>query len=248
MSALEVLRDHLMALPAEAVKLPAMPVASLHQEADNLLTWLGQGAFAKLAAVGVPAGALDDARAALEASREAQAAWLVAWGGRKGVDRKEAEAAGDALRGDLVAACRWNLRADADAQASLSRIVEGEGLADLVQDLYDLAALITAKADAFAPDATFDPGERAAAARASAEAISAGLATAFSEGEKAAAKDLRDRATSWLSSQLSALRAAGTYRFRGTDDVRRFQSQYRRRSRTRAAGGDPLEMDAPVDA
>ena len=246
MSALDDLRPTLMKLDDPVV--PSLPIAVLHQEADNLLTWLGQGGIDKLTAVGVGQGALDKARQALAASREAQAAWIVVWGGRKTEDRKDAEARGAELRGYLMAACRWSLRGNVDAQATLDRIAEGSGLADLVQDLHDLAALIDAHADGFADDSTFDPAEQATAARESAAEIAGGLATAFADGDKSAARDLRDRAAAYLNDLMGDLRSAGAYVYRDSADLQRFRSTHRRRYRLRAtAKAEQPLLNIPED-
>lgn len=232
MSVLEALRPTLMQLDDPVA--PSLPIAVLHQEADNLLTWLAQGSIDKLIAVGVKPSMLDDARTALAASREAQAGWMVVWGGRKSAARKDAEAAGAELRGHLMAACRWSLRDSADAQATLDRIAEGSGLPDLVQDLHDLAALIDANTAAFASDSTFDPAEQATAARASAAEIAGGMAAALAQGDKGVARDLRDRAAAHLNELMGTVRAAGTYVYRGSDELHRFRSAHRRRYRRRA--------------
>lgn len=231
MSALNDLRPTLLALTDYSA--PSIPVATLHQEADNLLTWLRQGGFAKLQAVGVAAEALPAAQRALNASREAQAAWTVVRGGNKSEARKDAEARGAELRSFLMAASRWNLRNDTDAQATLDRIAEGSGLADLVQDLYDLAALIESRAAAFANDSTFDPAAQIADAKDHAAEIAGGIAAAQASGDKQAARELRDRAAAWLNDRVGELREAGTYAYRGTDDIKRFRSAYRRRRRLR---------------
>lgn len=181
----------------------------------------------------MPIEALETAQQALTASREAQTAWMLIWGGRKSDERKDAEARGAELRSYLVAASRWNLRQQPGAQATLDRIMEGSGLADLVQDLHDLAALIEANADAYQADATFDPVVQAANAKELAIAIAGGLATAFADGDKQAAKDLRDRAAAYLTQQLAELRAAGTYAYRGDEALKRFHSRYRRQVRRR---------------
>lgn len=241
MSALDTLRPALMQLDDPVA--PSLPMAVLHQEADNLLTWLSQGGFAKLAAIGMPADALETAQQALLASREAQTAWMLIWGGRKSDERKDAEARGAELRSHLVAASRWNLRHQPGAQATLDRIMEGSGLADLVQDLHDLAALIEANADAYQADATFDPVVQAANAKELAIAIAGGLATAFADGDKQAAKDLRDRAAAYLTHQLAELRAAGTYAYRGDEALKYFHSRYRRQVRRRM---QPKPDDEPV--
>lgn len=73
--------------------------------------------------------------------------------------------AAEGLRTSLTAACTWSVRDDASARAALAAIAEGDGVADLCQDLSDLAELVESKAAMFSADATFDPIAAAEAAR-----------------------------------------------------------------------------------
>lgn len=83
---------------------------------------------------------LDNLPALLAGLKAAEAAWgnsrFASKAGRNKVAaRKEAEA----LRSDLLASADFLFRNDAAASAELARIRDGEGVADLVADLTDLA-------------------------------------------------------------------------------------------------------------
>jgi predicted nucleic acid-binding protein len=140
-----------------------------------------------------------------------------------------------ALRGDIMAACRWNLRADRVAQGALDRIAEGEGLQDLISDHNALAALIQSHAAAFAADTTFDPDARAESCRqaaANVEALTSGNAT---EQDKRDTADARDRAWTHFKSLHKSLRDAAEYALRADPDtLSRFTSAYRRKLNRKA--------------
>ena len=232
MSALDDLRPALLAITR--VRMPSLPVAVLHDESAAVLTWLAQGAMDALIAVGLPLDALTDAQHALSASREAQAAWRAL---RRGASRA-AHPVGDAraLRADLAAAIRWNLRADRSALATLRALIRGESQAEMVASLDGLARLLEQHAARFDADATTDPMARAAEARAAAAALAQHVSAVSADDRKRAARDLRDRAVCHLDRQMARLRAAGEFAFRERpEDLQRLRSPYRRRLRLRHA-------------
>lgn len=245
---LAALEPELRAIPAADVRRPDMPVAVYHQEAHDLFQWIADGdAGARLTAIGLPPSLLESAPRYLAASRDAEARWSAVRSPRKPEEQRALETRGAQLRSDLVAAIRWNLRDDRVAMGALDRIVEGEGVADLVQDLHDLAQVVTVHAKGFAGDTTFDPAARAEEARTVSTTIRGGLSEYRSDTAMADAQDLRNRAWTALDDALTEIRAAGQYAFRGTNDAQRFSSAYERRQR-RAQRRKAAAALAPTEA
>jgi hypothetical protein len=234
---LESLRPTLLAIPAEDVDAPNLPMAVALQEAHDLHTLASDAAVrTKLLAVGIRAEDVDALHTAVVAARQAQSAWVVVRDRSKSDAQKQREAAGYALRADLLAACRWNLRADRVARATVQAIAEGEGVADLIQDLVDLAALVERHPGAFGGDTTFDAATQVSAARDRAAELEAGTSAERLETTQREAKDLRDRAYTYLDDRVALLREAGRYAYRDDEATwRRFTSEYRRRHRRRGA-------------
>lgn len=248
--ALDRLKDTLLATPAEAVRKPDIPVAIHHQEAHDLLAFVSTPAVTeKLTAVGLSPDILAAVPDALAASQEAEALWSAAYAPRKPEEQAALEERGRRLRSDVAAAFRWNLRGDREAQGSIDRVLEGTGVADLIQDLIDLAVLTENHAGAFSSDKTFDPSASASAARELAAQIRRGVTDYRINPELSRTVDLRDRAWTHLDDLVDAIREAGRYAFRGSDDVRRFGSAYERRRRLaskRKAGAALPEAETPT--
>jgi hypothetical protein len=131
------------------------------------------------------------------------------------------------LRRDMIADGRYALRDDADAQATLDHVQEGEGLDDLVQDLRDMAAFHT-QHKAVLSKIGVKAEARAKAARALAEALGETLAgRRTGDVEEKTALDLRNRASTSLVGAMREIRAAGIYALRKDPDlVGRFRGTY----------------------
>ncbi len=131
---------------------PSLPVRVVLLEAERLHKAAAPYAAQLKKLPGFVADHLRDLPALIELLSEAEKAWGRARFAKsqssRGALRKEAEA----LRSSLMNAGRYLLRRDAAAQIELARIAEGEGLADLVQDLDDLADFVEARAATFALD------------------------------------------------------------------------------------------------
>jgi hypothetical protein len=247
---LEALKATLMALAAEDVDEPRLPMATALQEANDLWTCASDPKVsAALGDVGIERDALARLRQAIDAAREAQSQWAVVRDGSKSEAQREREKRGERLRSDMLAASRWSLREDRVALGTLSAIAVGEGVADLIQDLNDLAELVSRKRQAFAGDTTFDAARAAEEARSLASELAAGTSSERLVGDQAAAKALRDRAYTHLDDLVAELREAGQYAFRKDARLRQqFSSPYLRRRR-RAAGIDaPLPIPAEQPA
>lgn len=247
MSELDTLRPLLEAIAIEEIHEPNLPIVVALQEAHDLHTAIHKDdTWARLLAVGVAPAMLEGLPVAVTATRQAQSEWTVIRDRGKAQAQRDREAAGVALRADLMAACRWNLRGDAPAQAVLDAIAQGEGVADLVQDLLDLAMLIGRHEAAFDGDDTFDAAAQAEASRSTAAEISAGLSEARTPGDHQSAKLLRDRAYTHLDGLMTELREAGRYAFRKepqraaaftSEHLRRERRRARRRATARAVAG-----------
>ena len=232
---LEPLTPLLSAIPAADVRAPNLPVAVALQEAHDLLALVGQEKLrTRLTAVGLKPDLIEALGPALAAARQAQSQWAVIRDRTKTEAQREREERGRELRTQLLAACRWNLRYDPVASATLHAINEGEGLPDLIQDLLDIAHLIDSRPAAFELDTTFDAALQAETARLLAGEIEAGLSGERLRDDQEQARDLRDRAYTHLDEIVDEIRAAGRYAYRNDPDLRlRFGSHYLRRRRAR---------------
>lgn len=258
-AALDSLKPTLDALPK--VKAPPMPVSEALAEANALLSFLnddlekakgdpnatGPGAAAqtKLHAVGLPADHIQRYAQATDALRFSQA--LQQSNGQRVFNEADLQAiaAAHTLRGDIMTACRWNLRKDRIAQGTLDRIAEGDGLPDLLSDLGALAVLILAHASAFSSDNTFDPTERAQTCNntvAHVKAIAAAAANA-STSDKTTLTDTRNRAWTHFKALQKDLRDAAGYAFRhDPQTLKHFVSPYNKKRYTRSKTATPTTL------
>jgi hypothetical protein len=234
---LEALMERLKAIPAVDLDQPDMPMSVALQEASDLAVLVNTELVRnRLVAVGCQGETLALLPKVVDATRAAQSEWAVSRDRSKGEAQRNRETAGDALRADLIAACRFNLRHNRTAQATLDAIVQGEGVADLVQDLKDLGALIERHTEAFAADQTFDPSRAAESARSLAADIEAGLSGTRATRDQDQAKLVRDQAYTLLDDLMAEVRNAGKYAFRKEPAMAaKFTSQYLRRKRRRRA-------------
>ena len=221
-------------LPRESIAEPRLPMAVFLQEAHDLHTLVSQPEIrGRLEKVGVDPSSLDRMGSAITAARQAQSQWTVIRDRSKSDAQRAAEESADELRNELLAACRWSLRNDRVALATVRAIAEGESVADLIQDLVDLARLIETRKAAFDQDASFDAPTRVREAQGMAERLQTGVSQEKLVADQIRAKELRDRAFTYLYDQVSAMREAGRYAFRKDPSlVAKFGSPYfRRRSR-----------------
>ncbi len=240
-SALQPLEKTLVAIPVAEVAPPPIPSDKLVAEALALFT-IGQQHAAALKRVGVAAALLAGLTSAAHALAEAQSNVTAAH--RLRVTKEEERAVEDAtdLRSQMVADARFALRHDAEAQASVDRIQEGEGLDDLVQDLRALATLHGQHKGPLAKIGAA-PDKKSKRAIDLAKKVESLVATrrAADAGEGRAI-DLRNRAATHLVGLMTEVRAAGAYVFRKEPNVLvKFRSAYNvvRRARGRRKGASP---------
>jgi hypothetical protein len=245
-NSLSAMKSTLSAIAPEEVDEPRLPMATALQEANDLWTLASDPKVGKeLVKVGLNPEAVDRLREVLDAAREAQSQWTVSRDASKSQTQVDLERRSERLRADILSACRWSLRFDRVAKGTLSAIATGEGVADLTQDLIDLAELITRKRDSFTTDSTFDAGRAAEEARALATELAASTSTERLVDDQASAKDLRNRAYTLLDDLVAEIREAGQYAFRNDARLRQqFTSSYLRRRRRRSAS--EAEPQVPV--
>jgi hypothetical protein len=238
---LDTLSATLQSIPATEVDEPDVPVGVVLQEATTLSELVkGAGVRAKLTATGLPGSVLEALPTAIGALSTAQAQWQNVRGATKAEDLTALEERAHTLRSRVVAAARFNLRSDRKAQATIDVIVEGDGVADLTQDLVDLAELLRTKTAAFASDTTFDAAARAAECQTVAEELRLAVATGKLTTTQAAALDLRNRAFTHLDDLTAQIRASGRYAYDGDRAMTtRFSSEYLRRKRARRSKATP---------
>ena len=122
--------------------------------------------------------------------------------------RKEAEE----LKKEAIAALRHFKKGDPDVQSRLNAIVEGSGLADLIDDLVKLEALLREHKAAL-KNADL-PKNTAARALELAEILGGEAAERAIDTEGSDALELRNRAYWWLRLAMNDVRDAGRYVYR----------------------------------
>ena len=210
-------------VPAEAAKqAPSMPVRVALLEASRLWAAASKVRAKFVALAEFPAEAFDAIPHLNTALEDAEKEWQRLRQAMKlkslVVVRKEAEA----QRRIVMVAGRYLLRKSSVAQLELDRIQEGEGLADLIQDLDDLADLVGSNMDVMTRDKRITeatPGQL----RAMAQTLKDG------EDSEAALKAQEHRNTVFaaLYAALREVRAAAGYLY--ADDPKRllaYRSQY----------------------
>lgn len=245
----EALEARLWAMEREMIENPRLPIAVALQEANDLHTLLVEdpSVVPALLSVGLAREDVDALAPAIAFTRDAQSRWVVARDRSKPEAQREREARGGDLRAEILSAGMWSLRSDRAALGTLAAISEGEGLADLVQDLHDLAELVDRKRDAFIADQTFDAPASAEKARSLASEISAGIGLAQIDGDAQKARDLRDRAFTHLAHVVDELREAGRHAYRHDPRMRRhFTSRYLERKRRARSTKASSPIPAPA--
>lgn len=237
----------LLALPLDSLKASHLPAATALQEAHDLLVFCQRPHIQEaLVTVGQPTDFVSELELRVDAARQAQSEWVSARDRTKSVSLIALEESATALRSELLAIARYHLRGS-EAESALGRVRGGDSVAELVQDLHDLAAVIEKNAGAFSRDRSFDLAARVAEARSLAERLSDGVSDERVGPEPGSTRELRDRAFSYLDDFVSEVRAAGRYAFRNQpSELKGFASRYRRRARASRAEGEG-EVEAAAE-
>jgi hypothetical protein len=216
---------------------PDMPVVIAHREIASLARLAG-AREKEMAAVGLDGAKIRTLARFAARLQQLEAAWQRARSGVRLTARERAQLAeAEALDAKLVAGGRWACRRDQAAQEELSRIAEGSGLSDTIQDLQDLAA--------FWEDHAAELGHTKitkkdlARALALADALVPAAEKEESDAAAAGALSLRNRCF-WAADALAKeIREGGRYAFDTQPGIAaKFASRYRaaiaRRSKRKA--------------
>ncbi|WP_437937195.1 hypothetical protein [Sorangium sp. So ce341] len=240
--------EALLALAPAYAAGPDIPVSVAERELTSLAR-LAHAHAARLARIGITSNQVALLARFARRLGALEKAWQKARGAVQLTSaqrrlRDEAEA----LDAKLVAGGRWGCRNDPAAQAELSRIAEGSGLADTIQDLRDLVDFWSDHESALGvTDITSKDLNRA---KALADALEDAAANEASDASAAHALELRNRAF-WAADELAReIREGGRYAFRDQPKIAaRFVSRYRtslrRRSREKAKPIEPVTTSAP---
>jgi hypothetical protein len=223
----DLLKVTIEAVSDEETKIPNMPVDTFLQEAADLLEW-SKDDKEKLTEVGVSAKLFKESSVRIRALRYAQSVWnkdrntvddaALAW-------NKKAPVAID-LKDELENDFRYAFRERQDLLNKVHLIEEGNGNADMVQDLSDLAVL-GADNTALLAKIKFDAAKLTTAANTSTE-MSGLLAIMNGErNEGNITKKTRDKAYTYLKQGVDEIRAGGRYVFwKDKSKIKGYRSRY----------------------
>ena len=244
---LNELKPRLRALPTADVLAPTLPVERLVAEGVELASVAWRD-LQKLSSAGLDRTIVIQLGKRAQALSEAQAELVALRSRGRSSEEEDLIEESRELRSEVLSAGRLALRGDPLAQSKLDDIAEGESLDDLLQDLQDLAAVLRTYPQAFAK-----VGLKPSTLASWAEVLWLRLGKLLAErraGDESvdAAKDLRDRAATYLADAIALTRATGAYVFR--KDPRRllsYRSAYNAERRVRSEQANkPAAPPAPV--
>ena len=240
----EALLPKLKAMDKKALRKQDMPMEQAVNEGAIMATAASQDADA-LKAVGLDGSVITELGASVNALRYAQGQYVAAIGELKDASKQWAteEPQAYALRDDLLSAMSFGLRKVPDAVKAVRRIREGSGGADMIQDLSALAQL-GKKYPGELKTINFDAGLLDQATE-KAGNLGQLYAKAFVEKGTADAKDLRDRAFSYMRAVMSEVLDAAEYAFRkDKTKLDYYYSTYRSRQSSSSAKPEPAPAAA----
>ena len=235
MTQIETLRPAAMGLPADAVKQPDIPIA-VHIDEGLSAVAAAREHQPALVAVGMPAELPDNLETRLYASQGTETMWhreLNA--GRSEATIKLIDAA-IALRNESLAVMDLALRANNEGLSRLAKIREGDGLPDVVADIFDLA-LLTRDASEHVSAVRVDPAAHADALDKTGKDLQRALSQEDAKKSLSNTKEVRDRYYTLTLEPLRDLRAFAAFAFRkdkGNQRRAAFVSGYTRRQNSRA--------------
>ncbi|MEW7290636.1 hypothetical protein [Aquimarina sp. 2304DJ70-9] len=202
------------------VKTPNMPVDNALQEAENLFIWASDDKKALIGNSGLDwAKFAKDLPVRAGALRHAQSLWVSERYGQEEANKawKEQSPKAYELRDDLLDDFRYAFRKRPDLLSRVREIANGQGNADMIQDLSDLSVL-----------GKSNPGELTIAKFKLAKLdiaaqVSNDMAELLAKAngatlENSLAKEIRDKAFTHLKEAVDEIRDAGKYVFKNTPE------------------------------
>ncbi|WP_319479623.1 hypothetical protein [uncultured Draconibacterium sp.] len=234
--------DAFMAIPAEEVKAPGIPVESAIQENENLYLW-SLDDKAELMGAGLPETTIDSLTVRNGACRTAEAMWKREQHTPQDAQKEWEERAPAAyeLHGRLLHDFRYAYRNDQRLLKKVSDITDGTGDADMIQDLSNLAALGEANPEPLAVinfDVTLLP-----LADTTADELAIVLAQANGEKEiDSQVKIVRDRAYTYMQQAADEIKNCGRYVFwKNEARLKGYRNIYRNKNYNRNKPDDNTE-------
>jgi hypothetical protein len=239
--------ESLLALAVDYADAPDIPVEIARRELSSLVR-LAKRCGADLARVGIGPDTIELAARFVTVLAHKQKFWERV---RKGVVLKATVrkllAEAEHLDAKLVAAGRWALRRDPAAQAELTRIADGSGLVDTIQDLRDLQVFWEEHAEHLG--STLVTKKDLARAGALAEILEPAAEKEAAELEATQAQVLRNRAF-WAAHELAQdIREGGRYAYATNPKMAaKFVSRHRAATvrRSRSKGNQGLGSATPA--
>ncbi len=235
--------DAFMAIPAEEVKAPDMPVNAAIQENENLYLW-SLDDKAELMGAGLPETTIDDLTVRNGACRTAEAMWKREQHTPQDAQKEWEERAPAAyeLHGRLLHDFRYAFRNDERLLKKVSDITDGTGDADMIQDLSNLVALGEQNSRLLA-QINFDAALLATAAT---EADELAILLAQANGEKeidSQVKITRDRAYTYMQQAANEIKNCGRYVFwKNEDRLKGYRNIYRNKTYNRSKSDNNTEQ------
>lgn len=241
--------EALLALAPSFADAPDIPVGVAQKEIASLAR-LAKASSKEMGKVGITPQKIDTLARYASRLKSLETAWQRARSGVKltAAERKQLIEA-EALDAKLLAGGRWGCRDDEDAQTELSRIAEGSGLTDTIQDLRDLVVFWEEHPEEI--KSTDITAKDLARATELADALEPAAEREDKDVNAAAAQELRNRCF-WSADKLSKeIREGGRYAFRLQPKIAsKFISRYRnsvvRRSQRKAKAKKAAPPDTNV--
>ncbi|WP_461644200.1 hypothetical protein [Labilibaculum euxinus] len=225
--------DQLTAILAEKVSAPGMPVDIYAQEALNL-SYYALGDKELLVAKGLQAEYIDSLPVRVGAMQYAQSEWLA-------VSNSKSEAAKEwngisekasVLHRELLHDFRFAYRNDRELKMLVDKIAEGNGNADMIQDLSDMHALGKANPDQLATINKDMSRLDLAAEYAGVLGNLLAKANGVRDDNDKPAKEMRDRAYTYVKEAVDEICMYGKYVFwKDENKVEKYSSAYFRNLR-----------------
>ena len=222
----------LMAIRDEDVKKPNMPVGEAVQEAENLVPWCKDDK-AKLTKAGLDWLLVEDLPVRAGACRYAQSIWAKESQSQEEAEKewKDKSPAAFDLRDRVVHHLTFAFRKESELLSKVQIIREGYSNADMLQDLSDENLLGKDNIELLKKVGVDTKLLDEAATQA--DELSVVLAKANGEaGDDSGAKEVRDKAYTYMKMAVDEIRATGQYVFwRDEDRKKGYVSAYKKRGR-----------------